>query len=188
VLERREKTLGRDHPDTLRSMDNLGLVLSSQERSIEAETMHRQAIERKKKTLGHDHPDMLISMNDPAITVDSQGRPIEAEPTYRQVLEGSEKRLSRNHPDTLRCMENVGLALISGEEVAIKFFEDNELLLHEARILEALTGGAGIPSVREVELGNGFLLGSMVLSFLSPALYNFCDQKFTLKIVLLLAG
>jgi len=103
------------------------------------------------------------------------------------VLEGYEKGVSRNYPDTLRYMENVRLALISGEEVAIKFFENNKLLLYDARVLEALTGGAGIPSVREVELGNGFLLGSMVLSFLGPALYNFCDQKFTLKIVLLLA-
>ena len=36
-----EKMLGKEHPDTLTSTNNLALVLSSQGKSKEAEEMHR---------------------------------------------------------------------------------------------------------------------------------------------------
>ena len=55
TLELREKVLGKEHPDTLTSMNNLA-VLSSQGKYEEAEEMHRQALELREKVLGHEHP------------------------------------------------------------------------------------------------------------------------------------
>jgi len=40
ALEAREATLGVEHPDTLSSINNLGLVLESQGKYKEAEAMH----------------------------------------------------------------------------------------------------------------------------------------------------
>jgi Tfp pilus assembly protein PilF len=40
ALEAREKVLGRDHPDTLTSVSNLGLVLSHQGKYDEAESIY----------------------------------------------------------------------------------------------------------------------------------------------------
>jgi Tfp pilus assembly protein PilF len=44
TLELKKKVLGPEHPDTLISMNNLGLVLSSQGRYEEAEAMNRRAL------------------------------------------------------------------------------------------------------------------------------------------------
>ena len=40
VLEHREKLLGPKHPDTLTSINNLGLILDQQGKYKEAEAMH----------------------------------------------------------------------------------------------------------------------------------------------------
>ena len=42
TLELSRKVLGPEHPDTLKSMSELGSVLSSQGKYVEAEQMHRQ--------------------------------------------------------------------------------------------------------------------------------------------------
>lgn len=48
TLGLREKVLGREHPDTLTSMDNLAAALDDQGQHKEAERMHRQAQELRK--------------------------------------------------------------------------------------------------------------------------------------------
>ncbi|KAK5082568.1 hypothetical protein LTS08_008833 [Lithohypha guttulata] len=58
-----ELVLGREHPDTLRSMNNLAMVLGKQGKYDQAETMHRQTLELTKKVLGREHPWTLTSMN-----------------------------------------------------------------------------------------------------------------------------
>jgi Tfp pilus assembly protein PilF len=63
ALKAREATLGAEHPDTLTSIDNLGLVLERQGKYEEAEVMHRRALEAKEKVLGPEHPDTLTSLN-----------------------------------------------------------------------------------------------------------------------------
>ena len=44
--------LGKKHPSTLRSMNNLAEVLSSQGKYKEAEEMHRQALALRETVLG----------------------------------------------------------------------------------------------------------------------------------------
>ena len=44
ALEAREKLLGREHPQTLASVNNLGNALSRQVKYDEAEAMHRRAL------------------------------------------------------------------------------------------------------------------------------------------------
>ena len=45
ALEALEKVFGREDPDTLTSINNLGSVLSKQGKYEEAEAMHRWALE-----------------------------------------------------------------------------------------------------------------------------------------------
>jgi Tetratricopeptide repeat. len=59
ALEGYEEVLGREHPFTLTSVSNLGLVLDSQGKYEEAEAMHRRALEVRGKVLGREHPDTL---------------------------------------------------------------------------------------------------------------------------------
>ncbi|KAI0815407.1 Tetratricopeptide repeat-domain-containing protein [Xylaria sp. FL0064] len=57
TLELREEVLGREHPSTLDSMNNLALVLNSQGKYNEAETIHRQTLELREEVLGREHPE-----------------------------------------------------------------------------------------------------------------------------------
>ncbi|KAI1359309.1 hypothetical protein F5Y08DRAFT_84722 [Xylaria arbuscula] len=107
TLELKEGVLGREHPATLASMNNLAGVLRSQGKYEEAETMHRQTLELYKGVLGREHPDTLTSMNNLAIVLGSQGKYEEAETMHRQTLELREGVLGREHPSTLTSMNNL---------------------------------------------------------------------------------
>ena len=57
ALELRETVLGKEHPDTLTSMNNLATVLRREGKYKKSEQMHRQALELREKVLGKEHPD-----------------------------------------------------------------------------------------------------------------------------------
>jgi tetratricopeptide (TPR) repeat protein len=100
-LEIREKELGREHPDTLTSVSQLGSVLERQGKYDEAEAMHRRALEGYEKALGREHPNTLTSVSNLGSVLERQGKYDEAEAMHRRALEGREKALGREHPDTL---------------------------------------------------------------------------------------
>jgi hypothetical protein len=86
---------------------------------------------------------------------------------------------------------NSGTNIISGEEIAIKLESvkaKHPQLEYEARVYKSLAGGVGIPFVRW--FGTECDYNAMVLDLLGPSLedlFNFCNRKFSLKTVLLLA-
>ncbi|OWT42405.1 kinesin light chain 3 [Pochonia chlamydosporia 170] len=108
-----EKVLGKDHPDTLDSMNNLALALRHLGKYKEAEQMHLQTLELQEKVLGKDHPDTLGSMNNLAYVLNSLGKYEEAVQMYRGTLELRQKVLGKDHPRTLHSMNNLALALRS---------------------------------------------------------------------------
>ncbi|KAI1159456.1 hypothetical protein F5B18DRAFT_677291 [Nemania serpens] len=79
TLQLKEEVLGREHPDTLASMNNLAGVLRRQGKYDKAETMHRQTLQLKEEVLGREHPSTLTSINNLANVLDSQGKYDEAE-------------------------------------------------------------------------------------------------------------
>ena len=113
ALDAREKVLGCEHPDTLASVSNLGLVLDRQGKYEEAEAMHRRALEAREKVIGCGHSSTLSSVNNLSLVLSTQGKYEEAEAMHRRALEGSEKVLGREHPDTLTSISNLGSVLSS---------------------------------------------------------------------------
>lgn len=85
----------------------------------------------------------------------------------------------------------LGTNIISGELVAIKLesvMTRHPQLEFEARVYKALSGGVGIPFVRWYGTEGDF--NAMVIDLLGPSLedlFNYCNRKFSLKTVLLLA-
>jgi len=111
ALERREKALGVEHPDTLTSVNNLGNLLLSKGDYEGAEALCRRALEGREKALGVEHPDTLTSVNNLGNLLKSKGDYEGAEALYRRALEGREKALGMEHPDTLRSVNNLGISL-----------------------------------------------------------------------------
>jgi hypothetical protein len=73
VLEGREKALGKEHPDTLTSVNNLAVVLQDQRKYKQAEEMNRRALEGREKVLEKEHPGTLTSVYSLAYSLHQQG-------------------------------------------------------------------------------------------------------------------
>ena len=56
VMEMRKKVLGKEHPDTLRSMNNLAFTLRGQSRNSDAISVMRRCCELRIRALGPSHP------------------------------------------------------------------------------------------------------------------------------------
>jgi len=113
ALELKEKVLGKEHPDTLNSMNSLANVLGNQGKYEETEQMNRQTLKLKEKVLGKEHLRTLDSMDNLALVLRRQGKYKEAEQMNRQALEGYMKVLGKEHPDTLISMSNLAVVLDS---------------------------------------------------------------------------
>jgi casein kinase I family protein HRR25 len=85
---------------------------------------------------------------------------------------------------------NTGTNIATNEEVAIKLEPvdaEQPQLEHEARVLESLAGGVGIPFVHWFGAEGDYR--ALVLDLLGPSLdnfFHFCDRRFSLKCVLML--
>ncbi|AUB83307.1 tetratricopeptide repeat protein [Candidatus Thiodictyon syntrophicum] len=74
ALERGERVLGAEHPNTLKSVNNLGFLYEAQGRYGEAESLDRRALEVRERVLGAEHSDTLTSINNLAALYRAQGR------------------------------------------------------------------------------------------------------------------
>ena len=99
--------LGKEHPDTLASVNNLAELYRAQGRHAEAEPLFRRALEASERVLGKEHPDTLMSVNNLALLYQAQGHHAEAEPLFRRALEASERVLGKEHPQTLTNVNNL---------------------------------------------------------------------------------
>ena len=111
TLQLKEAVLGKDHLDTLASMNNLASSLRGQGKYVEAEAIDRQTLRLMEAVLGKDHPDTLGSMNNLAASLHGQGKYAEAEAIDRQTLRLKEAVLGKDHPDTLASVYNLARSL-----------------------------------------------------------------------------
>ena len=153
ALEGREKALGAEHPDTLTSVSNLGLLLDDKGQYEEAEELSRRALEGREKALGSEHPGTLNSVNNLGILLYDKGDYEGAEALYRRALEGYEKALGAEHPGTLNSVNNLGLLLRDKGD-----YEGAEALCRRA--LEGLEKVLG--RVHPDTLGSTYALGSIL--------------------------
>jgi tetratricopeptide (TPR) repeat protein len=74
TLEIGQRVLGRENPNTLRSMNNLALVYEDQGKYAEAEALFSQTLEIQRRVLGPEHPGTLRSMNNLASVLRRAGQ------------------------------------------------------------------------------------------------------------------
>lgn len=111
ALEIRRFELGEDHPDTLASINETGLLLQNSGKLAAAGPYYQQALEGRRRVLGEGHLDTLTTINDIGELLFSQGRRGEAGEWFRQALEGRRRVLDADHPDILMALNNLGASL-----------------------------------------------------------------------------
>jgi len=102
--------LGREHPDTLSSMNNLAVCYEQSGDIRAALPLFEQALELSRKALGTSHPDTLTSLNNLAGAQRAIGQRSKAMALYQEALEASRSKQGVAHPDTLNTMFNLAVA------------------------------------------------------------------------------
>jgi tetratricopeptide (TPR) repeat protein len=136
ALEAREAVLGAEHPSTLTSVSNLGLVLSRQGKYEEAEAMHRRALEAREKVLGRDHPDTLISIGSLALTLGSKGLLLDSGRLGAEALSMKKSVFGVDHPETLLSMHDLASTRWSQQ----RYDEAIDLMANCAKLRQAKLG------------------------------------------------
>ncbi|CAG8973142.1 hypothetical protein HYALB_00008673 [Hymenoscyphus albidus] len=107
VLNWRMKYLGREHPDTHASMNEVVLALLQFGYYSEAQRILDEALPLLKQVAGIDNQNTLTCMGNLAAAYERQGRYEEAEELESQVLEIRKRVLGPEHPQTLTSINNV---------------------------------------------------------------------------------
>ncbi len=107
ALAIREAALGKEHPDTALSLNNLAGLLRVRGALDEAEPLHRRALAIREAALGKEHPYVASSLNHLAELLRARGALDEAEPLQRRALAIWEAALGKEHPNVALSLNNL---------------------------------------------------------------------------------
>ena len=114
VRELRQRVLGADHRDTLRSMHALASVYTAQGKYALAEALMLQALRGERRVLGENSVDAHITAGGLASIYLLEGRLAEAEPLTVEAVDFRLRTSGPENPETLIAMNN--LAVLYGQE------------------------------------------------------------------------
>ena len=110
ALAERERTLGADHPDTLRSCTGLANSFYAAGHFDVALDLFRETLERRTKTLGPEHSDTLRSRGSLGNCYHAMGDYETAARMHRETLDLRERILGPDHPSTQASRANLAKA------------------------------------------------------------------------------
>jgi hypothetical protein len=132
-----ERSLGRDHRDTLTATNSLAAALHKLGNNVSARELDEDTLRRRQRVLGADHRDTLISANGLAAVLRALDDYAAARDLDNDTLRRRRRVLGADHPDTLRSASNLAIDLRAlGEHVAARDLH-NETLQRQQRILGA---------------------------------------------------
>ncbi|MGC2528517.1 MAG: tetratricopeptide repeat-containing protein kinase family protein, partial [Candidatus Acidiferrum sp.] len=134
-VEIQKRVLGPENPDTLKSQNNLAIMLARQGHFPEAEKLVRETMETSRRVLGPEAPLTLGSMANLAILLDHEGRLAEAEQLARQTLDASRRVLGPENPSTLKAMMTLANVLWHEGKLADAEKQNREILDIRRRVL-----------------------------------------------------
>src|SRR5262249_9775916 len=112
VLATRRRTLGEEHPGTLKSIKNLAVLYRNEGNYAQSESLFTDVIRLQRRVLGAQHPDTLDAMYELARMYYSQGRYEQAESLLLSVLDARHNHGLEN-PDTARTLILLGKVRMS---------------------------------------------------------------------------
>jgi CHAT domain-containing protein/Tfp pilus assembly protein PilF len=102
-----QKTLGPNHPDTAKSLNNLAALYLQVGAYEKAEPLYQQALQIRTKALGPEHADTAQSLNNLADLYRTMGDYAKAKPLFQQALQIRIKAFGPEHPDTAQSLNNL---------------------------------------------------------------------------------
>ena len=108
LVKENDRIFGPFHPDTLRSVNSLAILLFHKDDYQGAEALFRRALNDLEKTVGPEHRTTLMAVSNLGILLGKKADYKGAEALYHKALEGREKTLGPEHPDTLDSVNNLG--------------------------------------------------------------------------------
>ena len=99
-MEASERLLGPEHPSTLITVGNLGLVYSNKGDYEQAEAYFQRCLEASERLLGPEHPSTLTTVGNLGLLYSDKGDYEQAEAFFKRDLEASERLLGPEHPST----------------------------------------------------------------------------------------
>jgi tetratricopeptide (TPR) repeat protein len=88
-------------------MSQLGVLLQSKARYVEAEPMYRRALAIDEASYGSGHPNVASNLNNLAMLLKATNRLSEAEPLYRRALAIDEASYGLDHPTVATDLNNL---------------------------------------------------------------------------------
>jgi tetratricopeptide (TPR) repeat protein len=135
VLDVRTRILGKEHPDTLRTMNNLAAILLAQGDTARARSLGEQALESSSRLLGEEHPDTVAVMGNLVVILLALGDRAGARHLGERTVELRKQRLGEEHPETLTAISNLaGILEAQGDRVGATRLQERVLEL-SARVL-----------------------------------------------------
>jgi serine/threonine protein kinase len=102
--------LGPDHPDTLKSMNNLAISYHDAGQHDPAIKLLEEVLALRRAKFGPDHPETLGCMNNLALNYRDTGQNERALKLFEETLALRRSKLGPDHPDTLQSMHNLALS------------------------------------------------------------------------------
>ncbi len=103
-----ERVLGKDHPSTATTYNNIASVYKAQGDYARALEWYQKALRIRERVLGKDHPDTATTYNNIAGVYDDMGDYARALEWYQKALNVKESVLGKDHPDTAITYHNIG--------------------------------------------------------------------------------
>jgi tetratricopeptide (TPR) repeat protein len=109
ALAEAEQRFGSDHPEVVRSLDDLAELYRVQGLYAPAEPLYKRSLAIRDKTLGPDHPDVATNINRLAGLYYAMGRYGESEPLYKRALVIREAALGPDHVEVADTLNNLAV-------------------------------------------------------------------------------
>lgn len=140
VLTRRLAELGPDDPDTIASLDNLGMIADGQRNARRAYDYFQQAYEAKIRVFGADHPETLRQAYSLGILAEDLHQYDRSRSLLETAVRGFEDQNGADHATTLQARR--GLANTMAES---GLFDEAEA--QQRQVLEAMESSFGAEDV-----------------------------------------
>ena len=109
AFEVRDRELGKDHQDTLFSLEQLANLIKERGQLDESESLHHEILAARESALGENHPETLRSIANLGDLKGRQGKYSEAVDYLEEALSRMDLAIGEKHPDRLEAMGDLGV-------------------------------------------------------------------------------